>query len=100
MVYYKANKVGDDKIENCDHQITSDHGWLRGNHDKELKLIANELKSKLKNNTLKINQKIYFTINKKKRWITNLHSRKRAHVIRSTYDCLISTSKSIYLFEI
>ena len=39
--------------------------------------------------------KDYFTINKKKRWITNLHSRKRAHVIRSTYDCLISTSKSI-----
>ena len=33
--------------------------------DKELKLVTNELKSKLKNNTLKINQKIYFTINKK-----------------------------------
>ena len=39
--------------------------------------------------------KDYFTINKKKRWITNIHSRKRSHVIRSTYDCLISTSKSI-----
>mmetsp|Transcript_37347 Transcript_37347/g.72944 ORF Transcript_37347/g.72944 Transcript_37347/m.72944 type:complete len:685 (+) Transcript_37347:209-2263(+) len=24
MIYYKANKVGDDKIDNCDHQITSD----------------------------------------------------------------------------
>jgi ABC-type uncharacterized transport system fused permease/ATPase subunit len=24
MIFYKANKVGDDKIENCDHQITSD----------------------------------------------------------------------------
>ena len=33
--------------------------------DKELKLITKELKSKLKNNSLKINQKIYFTINKK-----------------------------------
>ena len=33
--------------------------------DKELKLVTNELKSKLKNNALKINQKIYFTINKK-----------------------------------
>ena len=40
--------------------------------DKELKLIANELKSKLKNNTLKINQKIYFTINKKDNVITKL----------------------------
>lgn len=24
MIFYKANRVGDDKIENCDHQITSD----------------------------------------------------------------------------
>ena len=24
MVFYKANKVGEDKIEHCDHQITSD----------------------------------------------------------------------------
>ena len=24
MVFYKANKVGDEKIEHCDHQITSD----------------------------------------------------------------------------
>ena len=24
MIYYKANKVGDNKIENADHQITSD----------------------------------------------------------------------------
>jgi len=24
LVYYKVNKVADDKIENCDHQITSD----------------------------------------------------------------------------
>eukprot|EP00960_Hanusia_phi_P059228 764106-Hanusia_phi.AAC.1 len=24
MIFYKANKVGDDKIEHCDHQITSD----------------------------------------------------------------------------
>ena len=39
--------------------------------------------------------KDYYTINRKKRWITNIHSRKRSHVIRSTYNCLISTSKSI-----
>lgn len=24
MIFYKANKVGDEKIDNCDHQITSD----------------------------------------------------------------------------
>ena len=39
--------------------------------------------------------KDYFTKNKKKKWITNIQSRKRAHLIRSKYDCIISTSKSI-----
>ena len=37
----------------------------------------------------------YFTKNKKNKWITNEDSRKRAHLIRSKYDCLITTSKSI-----
>ena len=39
--------------------------------------------------------KDYFTINKKTKWITNQSSRKRAHLIRSEYDAIISTSKSI-----
>ena len=39
--------------------------------------------------------KDYYTVNKKNKWITNYHSRKRAHLIRSEYDCIISTSKSI-----
>ena len=37
----------------------------------------------------------YFTINKEKKWITNYRSRKVAHLIRSQYDCIISTSNSI-----
>ena len=36
-----------------------------------------------------------FTISKKKRWITNEISRKYVHFLRSTFDCIISTSKSI-----
>ncbi|RPG95784.1 MAG: bifunctional diaminohydroxyphosphoribosylaminopyrimidine deaminase/5-amino-6-(5-phosphoribosylamino)uracil reductase RibD [Candidatus Pelagibacter sp. TMED165] len=39
--------------------------------------------------------KDYFTKNKKKKWLTNQYSRKRAHLLRSMYDCLITTSKSI-----
>ena len=39
--------------------------------------------------------KDFFTINKNSKWITNLLSRKRAHLIRSQYDGIISTSKSI-----
>ncbi len=37
----------------------------------------------------------YFTIRKKSQWITNDLSRKRAHLIRSEYDAIISTSASI-----
>ncbi len=39
--------------------------------------------------------KDYFTISKKKRWITNSQSRRRSHLLRSMYSCIISTSKSI-----
>ncbi len=39
--------------------------------------------------------KDYFTINKKSKWITNSLSRNRAHLIRSEYDAIISTSQSI-----
>ena len=36
-----------------------------------------------------------FTINKKDKWITNKFSRKVAHLIRSKYNGIISTSKTI-----
>lgn len=37
----------------------------------------------------------YFTKSNKSKWITNEHSRKRVHLLRSNYDCILSTSKSI-----
>ncbi len=39
--------------------------------------------------------KDYYTIHKKKKWITNSFSRNRGHLIRSEYDSVISTSTSI-----
>jgi diaminohydroxyphosphoribosylaminopyrimidine deaminase / 5-amino-6-(5-phosphoribosylamino)uracil reductase len=39
--------------------------------------------------------KDFFTINKKKEWITNTHSRSRVHLMRSYHDCLITSSKTI-----
>ena len=39
--------------------------------------------------------KDYFTINKKKEWITNNLSRQRVHLIRSKYDSILSTSTSV-----
>ena len=39
--------------------------------------------------------KDYYTINKKKKWITNFYSRLRGHLIRSRYDSIISTATTI-----
>ena len=39
--------------------------------------------------------KDYFTINKKSKWITCDLSRQRAHLLRSEYEAVISTSKTI-----
>ena len=39
--------------------------------------------------------KDFFTINKKKKWVTNIKSRNLGNFIRSKYDCLITTSKTI-----
>ena len=39
--------------------------------------------------------KDYLTVNRHFKWITNLLSRKRTHLLRSQYDCILSTSKTI-----
>ena len=39
--------------------------------------------------------KDYFTKTIKKKWITNFYSRRRTHLLRSMYNCVVSTSKSI-----
>jgi len=39
--------------------------------------------------------KDYYTINKKRKWITNERSQKISHFLRSKSDCIFSTSKSI-----
>jgi len=39
--------------------------------------------------------KDYFSVNKKKKWITNFLSRNKVHLIRSKYDCILSTYKTI-----
>lgn len=39
--------------------------------------------------------KDFYSIDKNKKWITNKHSRIRGHYLRSTYDAILSTSKTI-----
>ena len=37
----------------------------------------------------------YFSVNKKGKWITNQDSRIKGHFLRSKYDCILSTYKSV-----
>ena len=39
--------------------------------------------------------KDYFTINKKNKWITNKNSRKVTHLLRSKYNCIVSSSQTL-----
>lgn len=39
--------------------------------------------------------KDFFTINKKKEWITNMFSRGRVHLIRSNHDCIMTSGETI-----
>ena len=39
--------------------------------------------------------KDHYSVNKKQKWITNDHSRQKGHLIRSKYDCILSTYKSV-----
>ncbi len=39
----------------------------------------------------------FLSINQKKKWITNESSRKIVHLLRSRYDCILSTSKTVNL---
>jgi len=39
--------------------------------------------------------KDYYTKDKKNKWITNIDALKRAHLLRSMYDCIITTSKTV-----
>lgn len=39
--------------------------------------------------------KDFFTINKKKRWITNKFSRGRVHIMRSNHDCIMTSCETI-----
>jgi len=39
--------------------------------------------------------KDFFSINKKNKFVTNFKSRRTVHLLRSKYDCILSTSKTI-----
>ena len=39
--------------------------------------------------------KDFYTINKKSKWITNVFSRGRAHLMRASHECLLTSSRTI-----
>lgn len=41
--------------------------------------------------------KDFYTISKKKKWITNTYSRYRGHLLRSNHDCLLTSSNTVII---
>ena len=39
--------------------------------------------------------KDFYSVDRKNKWITNIYSRNKGHFIRSKYDCILSTYKSV-----
>jgi len=53
-------------------------------------------KNKMPFLTLKIAvSKDFFSINKKKKWITNIYSRSRVHLMRATHNCILTSSQTV-----
>ena len=100
-VFYSINDY-DTRSNNKAKKVLSNKKILTHNfYQKKRGLKFYESYYRQKNNKLPlIEAKIaisndYFTKNKRKKWITNESSRKLTHLLRSRYNALLSTSKSI-----
>ena len=78
----RKNNIKVKKISIKKNQIYKSYFW---NKTKDLPLLDAKIAISSDN----------FTINKKGKWITNSRSRTVSHLLRSKYDSIISTSKSI-----
>ena len=85
--YKKAKKILKEKIKkiNISPKNLDFYEGYYLNKDKNIPLVDAKIAFSKDN----------FSINRKSKWITNFRSQKIAHLIRSKYDCIISTSKSI-----
>ena len=85
--YKKADKILKNvkKIKKVDIKYRNFYKSYFINKDKNFPLIDAKIAV----------SKDFFSINKKNKWITNFRSRRVAHLIRSKYDCVVSTSNSI-----
>tara|TARA_B100000941_G_scaffold103241_1_gene72266 strand:+ start:140 stop:1207 length:1068 start_codon:yes stop_codon:yes gene_type:complete len=86
--YKKAKKVLNDKIKKIKKIDNRNKDFYKSYFvNKKYKLPYIDAKIAI--------SKDFSTISKKNKWITNSRSRKVNHLIRSKYDCIISTSASI-----
>ena len=77
-------------------EISVKNGYLSKNINLFYSSYKNFKTNKLPFVTAKLAiSKDYFTINKKKKWITNIFSRGRVHLMRSQHDCIITSCKTI-----
>ena len=100
-VFYAINDI-DERSKNKSHKVLSKKNISISKFFLKKKAIKfYESYYRLRKNKLPVIDaklalsKDYFTINKKKKWITNEQSRKLSHFLRTQYNALLSTSKSI-----
>ena len=85
--YKKAKKVLKNILKKSKIQIKHKDFYKSYFLNKEKKLPLVDAKIAI--------SKDFFTINKKSKWITNYRSRQVANLLRSKYDCIVSTSETI-----
>ena len=77
-------------------KIHVDHGINFYENNNFYKSYIKSKKKELPFLTIKLAvSKDFFTINKNEKFITNKYSRARVHLLRSQYDCILSTSNTI-----
>ena len=80
------------------NKIKARHGILSFNIKDFYKSYLKNKKTNLPFVTSKIAiSKDFYTINKKKKWITNKYSRGRVHLMRSCHDCILTGINTILL---
>ena len=100
-VFFSINDPDTRSYDKCKNYLSKKKINVKQGLFKEKVKIFYKSYIKYKENTLPfITCKIalskdFFTINKKSKFITNIYSRGRVHLMRSYHDCIITSSKTI-----
>ena len=100
-VFFSIHDVDKRSFKKCKKKLKKKNilvnsGLLSGKINEFYKSYTNHKKNKLPYVAAKIAvSKDFFTVNKRKKYITNDFSRARVHLLRSKHDCVVTSVKTI-----